>query len=404
MSTTLLDTIDHQIAGTSTAGISERTAPVYDPATGQVQRHVRLAEPADVDAAVQAAKARVREVERRVRHAPRARDVRASASWSHEHTDELARIISAEHGKTFDDAQGRGHPRDGGRRVRVRDRRADQGRVLRPGLDRRRSALVPAAAGRVRGDHAVQLPDHGPDVDAPGRDRDRQHVRAQAVRARPERLQPDRRALRAGRDCRTACSTSCTATRWRSTRCSTTRMSRRSASSARPRSPSTSTSARARAGKRVQALGGAKNHAIVMPDADLDFATNHLIAAGFGSAGQRCMAICDRGRGRRRRRRAGRAPAREGARDQGRPRARARLRDGPRHHRRVARPDHGLHRRHHRRRRGRRPRARASTATASGSARRCSTTSRTDMDVYREEIFGPVLASCASTRSTRRSS
>jgi malonate-semialdehyde dehydrogenase (acetylating)/methylmalonate-semialdehyde dehydrogenase len=45
------------------------------------------------------------------------------------------------------------------------------------------------------------------------------------------------------------------------------------------------------AGKRVQALGGAKNHAVVMPDADLDFAANHLTAAGFGSAGQRCMAI-----------------------------------------------------------------------------------------------------------------
>jgi malonate-semialdehyde dehydrogenase (acetylating)/methylmalonate-semialdehyde dehydrogenase len=45
------------------------------------------------------------------------------------------------------------------------------------------------------------------------------------------------------------------------------------------------------AGKRVQALGGAKNHAVVMPDADLDFAANHLIAAGYGSAGQRCMAI-----------------------------------------------------------------------------------------------------------------
>ena len=44
-------------------------------------------------------------------------------------------------------------------------------------------------------------------------------------------------------------------------------------------------------GKRVQALGGAKNHAVVMPDADLDFAANHLTAAGFGSAGQRCMAI-----------------------------------------------------------------------------------------------------------------
>jgi malonate-semialdehyde dehydrogenase (acetylating)/methylmalonate-semialdehyde dehydrogenase len=44
-------------------------------------------------------------------------------------------------------------------------------------------------------------------------------------------------------------------------------------------------------GKRVQALGGAKNHAIVMPDADLDFAADHLAAAAFGSAGERCMAI-----------------------------------------------------------------------------------------------------------------
>jgi malonate-semialdehyde dehydrogenase (acetylating) / methylmalonate-semialdehyde dehydrogenase len=44
-------------------------------------------------------------------------------------------------------------------------------------------------------------------------------------------------------------------------------------------------------GKRVQALGGAKNHAIIMPDADLEFAANHLSAAAFGSAGERCMAI-----------------------------------------------------------------------------------------------------------------
>ena len=44
-------------------------------------------------------------------------------------------------------------------------------------------------------------------------------------------------------------------------------------------------------GKRVQALGGAKNHAIVLPDADLDFAAQHLTAAAFGSAGERCMAI-----------------------------------------------------------------------------------------------------------------
>lgn len=44
-------------------------------------------------------------------------------------------------------------------------------------------------------------------------------------------------------------------------------------------------------GKRVQALGGAKNHAIVMPDADLDNAVNSLMGAAYGSCGERCMAI-----------------------------------------------------------------------------------------------------------------
>ncbi|HEY7904081.1 MAG TPA: CoA-acylating methylmalonate-semialdehyde dehydrogenase [Casimicrobiaceae bacterium] len=47
----------------------------------------------------------------------------------------------------------------------------------------------------------------------------------------------------------------------------------------------------ARHGKRVQALGGAKNHAVVMPDADLDYAADAIIGAGYGSAGERCMAI-----------------------------------------------------------------------------------------------------------------
>jgi len=47
----------------------------------------------------------------------------------------------------------------------------------------------------------------------------------------------------------------------------------------------------AQQGKRVQALGGAKNHAVVLPDADLDNAANTLIGAAYGSAGERCMAI-----------------------------------------------------------------------------------------------------------------
>ena len=45
------------------------------------------------------------------------------------------------------------------------------------------------------------------------------------------------------------------------------------------------------AGKRVQALGGAKNHMVILPDADLDMAANALMGAAYGSAGERCMAI-----------------------------------------------------------------------------------------------------------------
>src|SRR6202012_3392863 len=47
----------------------------------------------------------------------------------------------------------------------------------------------------------------------------------------------------------------------------------------------------AKHGKRVQALGGAKNHMVVMPDADIDQAVDALIGAAYGSAGERCMAI-----------------------------------------------------------------------------------------------------------------
>jgi malonate-semialdehyde dehydrogenase (acetylating) / methylmalonate-semialdehyde dehydrogenase len=47
----------------------------------------------------------------------------------------------------------------------------------------------------------------------------------------------------------------------------------------------------ARSGKRVQALGGAKNHMVVMPDADMDLAADSIVGAAYGSAGERCMAV-----------------------------------------------------------------------------------------------------------------
>ncbi len=75
-------------------------------------------------------------------------------------------------------------------------------------------------------------------------------------------------------------------------------------------------------GKRVQAMGGAKNHGIVMPDADLDQVVNDLTGAAFGSAGERCMALPGRRPGRRRDRRA--AEGKADPRDRGAARWRAR--------------------------------------------------------------------------------
>ncbi len=49
--------------------------------------------------------------------------------------------------------------------------------------------------------------------------------------------------------------------------------------------------AAAAAGKRVQAFGGAKNHMVILPDADMDKAADALMGAGYGSAGERCMAV-----------------------------------------------------------------------------------------------------------------
>ena len=136
---------------------------------------------------------------------------------------------------------GRGRARARGDRVLLRDAGAPQGRLLRAGLHRDRRLLDPAAARRRRRDHAVQLPGDGAHVDVGAGARLREHVRPQAVREGPVRVALRRGAARPRRASRPASSTSSTATRSRSTRCSSIRASRRSRSSARRRSRATST-------------------------------------------------------------------------------------------------------------------------------------------------------------------
>jgi malonate-semialdehyde dehydrogenase (acetylating)/methylmalonate-semialdehyde dehydrogenase len=159
-------------------------------------------------------------------------------------------------------------------------------------------------------------------------------------------------------------------------------------------------------GKRVQCFGGAKNHMIIMPDADMDQAADALIGAGYGSAGERCMAISVA------------VPVGEETAtrliERLIPRVES-LKIGPRPTRTPMGPGRFqgagaikfvgyIDRRRSRRRQAgrRRPRLQAAGLRERllSSAAACSTCDP-DMRIYKEEIFGPVL-SVVRTRAMRR--
>ena len=209
----------------------------------------------------------------------------------HARTDELAAVITAEHGKVLADAAG-----EIARGLENVEFACGVPHLLKGGfseqaVDRRRRLLDPPAARRRRRHHAVQLPGHGAAVDVRQRDRLRQRVRPQAEREGPVGVAAAGRAAGRRPGCRTACSPSCTATRRRSTRCSThPDVAAVSFVGSTPIARYIYETGTAH-GKRVQALGGAKNHMVVLPDADLDLAADAAVSAAYGAAGERCMAI-----------------------------------------------------------------------------------------------------------------
>ena len=148
--------------------------------------------------------------------------------------------------------------------------------------------------------------------------------------------------------------------------------------------------------KRVQALGGAKNHMVVMPDADLDQATDALMGAAYGSAGERCMAISVAVA-------VGKIadpliesllPARAPA--EGRPRHRPAVGDGPAGDQAASRQGEGLCR--HRRQEGAKLVVDGRGLKLAGLREAASILGgclfdqvKPEMRIYKEEIFGPVL-------------
>ncbi|MGN6502267.1 MAG: CoA-acylating methylmalonate-semialdehyde dehydrogenase [Pseudolysinimonas sp.] len=281
--------LDHWVAGATFSGASTRTSPVYNPAKGTVQREVRLASVADVDHAVATAKA--------------AAPAWANASWAKRQAvmfafreilnarkDELAAILTSEHGKVLSDAGGeiaRGlevvefacniahlakgeYSENVSTGVDVYSLRQPLGVVgiispfnfpamvpmwffpiaiaagntvvLKPSEKDPSAAIWMAKALQEAG-----LPDGVFNV---------VHGDKESVDAILEH--PDIASV--------------------------------SFVGSTPIAKYVYEKGTA-AGKRVQALGGAKNHMLVLPDADLDLVADSAVNAGFGSAGERCMAI-----------------------------------------------------------------------------------------------------------------
>ena len=281
--------IDHWIDGSSTVGAGTRTAPVHNPATGQVSAQVRLASAADVDAAVTAARTAAAawsqvSLAKRQQVLFRFRELLVAGQ------DELAAIITAEHGKVLSDARG-----EIARGIEVVEFACSAAHHLKGDYSINAStdvdvysftqplgvvgiispfnfpAMVPLwffplaiAAG-----NAVVLKPSEKDPSAAS-----WMARLMQEAGLPDGVlnvvHGDKEAVDAILDHPDVASVSFVG----STPIARYVYERGTA-----------------AGKRVQALGGAKNHMLVLPDADLDLVADAAVNAGFGSAGERCMAI-----------------------------------------------------------------------------------------------------------------
>jgi malonate-semialdehyde dehydrogenase (acetylating)/methylmalonate-semialdehyde dehydrogenase len=281
--------IGHLVAGERVAGTSGRTGPVHDPALGERIREVALADAREVDRAVRAARAAQPDWQA-TPPIRRARIMFAFKALLEAHTDELAGLVTAEHGKTLADAKG-----SIARGLEVVEFACGIPQLLKGEFSAEVGAGVDLASfrqpvGVCVGITPFNFPEMIPlwmfpvalacgnsfvlkpsekDPSAPLRLVELAHEAGvppgvlNVVNGDKEAVD----ALLTHPDVAAVSFVGATKT-----------------------AESIYTTACAH-GKRCQALGGAKNHMVVMPDADLDQATDALVGAGYGSAGERCMAV-----------------------------------------------------------------------------------------------------------------
>ena len=281
--------IGHWIDGKRVSGTSGRTADVYNPATGEVQARVAVATKDEVDAAVASA-AKAQATWAATNPQRRARVMMALVGLINRDMDKLAEVLSSEHGKTFPDAKG-----DIQRGLEVIEFCIGAPHLLKgeftnsagPGIDlysMRQPLGVVAGITPFNFPAMIPLWKMGPALAC-----------GNAMILKPSERDPsvpimlaelcqeaglpdgvlqvingDKEAVDAILDNEEIQAVGFVG----STPIAHYIYSRATAN-----------------GKRAQCFGGAKNHMIIMPDADLDQAADALVGAGYGAAGERCMAI-----------------------------------------------------------------------------------------------------------------
>jgi malonate-semialdehyde dehydrogenase (acetylating)/methylmalonate-semialdehyde dehydrogenase len=282
-------TVEHWINGQTVSGTSQRTGPVFDPARGEVAREVRLASTADVDTAVRAAKAAFPEWSG-ASWAKRQQVLFAFREILNARKGEVAAILTSEHGKVTSDALG-----EVARGLEVVEfatgiphlAKGEYSENVSTGVDVYSinqalgvvgiispfnfPAMVPLwffPVALATGNTVVLKPSE--------KDPSASLWMARALKEAglPDGVfnvvHGDKESVDALLDHPDVASISFVGS---------TPIAKYIYETA------------SRNGKRVQALGGAKNHMLVLPDADLDLVADSAVNAGFGSAGERCMAI-----------------------------------------------------------------------------------------------------------------
>jgi malonate-semialdehyde dehydrogenase (acetylating) / methylmalonate-semialdehyde dehydrogenase len=281
--------LKHYIDGVAVAGTSGRFSDVYNPATGEVQARVPLATPAEVDAVVAKA-AEAQKGWAATNPQRRARVMMKFGQLINEHMDELAELISREHGKTLPDARG-----DVQRGLEVVEVCMGAPSMLKgefmdsggPGIDlysMRQPLGVVAGITPFNFPAMIPLWKMAPAIACGNAMVLKPSERTPSCAIRLAELfveaglpagilqvvHGDKEAVDALLDNDTIQAVGFVG----STPIAQYIYGRAATN-----------------GKRAQCFGGAKNHMIIMPDADMDKAADALVGSGFGAAGERCMAI-----------------------------------------------------------------------------------------------------------------